>query len=51
MTGRRLALAFGVGDAEAEAESAHELEGPAGEDRILELLKSDLGAVEREEKQ
>jgi len=23
----------------------------AGEDRILELLKSDLGAVEREEKQ
>ena len=49
VTGRRLVLAFAVGD--AEAESAGELEGPAGEDRILELLKSDLGAVEREEKQ
>ena len=49
VTGRRLGLAFAVSD--AEAESAHELEGPAGEDRILELLKSDLGAVEREEKQ
>ena len=49
VTGRRLVLAFAVGDAEAEA--AGELEGPAGEDRILELLKSDLGAVEREEKQ
>ena len=47
VTGRRLALAFAVG--EGEAESAAELEGPAGEDRILELLKSDLGAVEREE--
>ena len=49
VTGSRLALAFAVSD--AEAESVHELEGPAGEDRILELLKSDLGAVEREEKQ
>ena len=48
VTGRRLVLAFAVGDAEAEA---GELEGPAGEERILELLKSDLGAVEREEKQ
>ena len=42
-------LAFAVGD--AEADGAGELEGPAGEDRILELLKNDLGAVEREEKQ
>jgi DNA polymerase-3 subunit gamma/tau len=49
VTGRRLVLAFAVGD--AEAEGAGELEGPAGEDRILELLKSDLGAVEREEQQ
>jgi DNA polymerase-3 subunit gamma/tau len=49
VTGRRLALAFAVGD--AEAEGMGELEGPAGEDRILELLKNDLGAVEREEKQ
>jgi DNA polymerase-3 subunit gamma/tau len=49
VTGRRLALAFAVGD--AEAEGGGELEGPAGEDRILELLKNDLGAVEREEKQ
>jgi DNA polymerase-3 subunit gamma/tau len=49
VTGRRLALAFAVGD--AEAEGAGDLEGPAGEDRILELLKNDLGAVEREEKQ
>jgi hypothetical protein len=48
VTGRRLALAFAVGDAETEGNG--ELEGPAGEDRILELLKNDLGAVEREEK-
>jgi DNA polymerase-3 subunit gamma/tau len=51
VTGRRLALAFAVGEAEAESEGTGELEGPAGEDRILELLKNDLGAVEREEKQ
>jgi DNA polymerase-3 subunit gamma/tau len=49
VTGRRLVLAFAVGD--AEAEGTGEVEGPAGEDRILELLKSDLGAVEREEQQ
>jgi hypothetical protein len=49
VTGRRLVLEFAVGD--ADAEGIGELEGPAGEDRILELLKSDLGAVEREEKQ
>ena len=48
-TGRRLVLAFAVGNAEAAGED--ELEGPAGEDRILELLKNNLGAVEREEKQ
>jgi DNA polymerase-3 subunit gamma/tau len=47
VTGRRLALAFSIG--EGGAETAAETEGPAGEDRILELLKNDLGAVEREE--
>jgi DNA polymerase III subunit gamma/tau len=50
VTGQRLALEFAVGDGEGE-EGAAEHEGPAGEDRILELLKNDLGAVEREEKQ
>jgi len=49
VTGQRLSLEFAVG--EADAEGTADLEGPAGEDRILELLKSDLGAVEREEKQ
>jgi DNA polymerase-3 subunit gamma/tau len=47
VTGTRLALSFAVG--EGEAEGAAELEGPAGEDRILELLKSDLDARERED--
>jgi len=47
VTGTRLALSFAVGEGEAEA--AAELEGPAGEDRILELLKSDLDARERED--
>jgi DNA polymerase-3 subunit gamma/tau len=50
VTGQRLALEFAVGDGEGDEGSA-ENEGPAGEDRILELLKNDLGAVEREEKQ
>jgi hypothetical protein len=49
VTGQRLSLEFSVGDV-GDAEGAAELEGPAGEDRILELLKNDLGAVEREEK-
>ncbi len=50
VTGRRLALAFAVGD-ETEARSAEdeEAEGPAGEEHILELLKNDLGARERED--
>jgi DNA polymerase-3 subunit gamma/tau len=46
VTGRRLALAFAVG--EAGAEGAIELDGPAGEDRIIELLKTDLDARERD---
>ncbi|MBV8598366.1 MAG: hypothetical protein JO017_06035, partial [Actinobacteria bacterium] len=46
VTGRRLALAFAVG--EGDAEGALELDEPAGEDRIIELLKTDLDARERE---
>jgi DNA polymerase III subunit gamma/tau len=46
VTGRRLALAFAVG--EGDAEGADELEGPAGEERILELMKETFDAQERE---
>jgi len=46
VTGRRLALAFAVG--EGDAEGVVELDEPAGEERIIELLKSDLDARERE---
>ncbi|MFL5911374.1 MAG: DNA polymerase III subunit gamma/tau [Gaiellaceae bacterium] len=46
VTGRRLALAFAVG--EGDAEGAIELDEPAGEERIIELLKSDLDARERD---
>ena len=46
VTGRRLALAFAVG--EGDIEGALELDEPAGEERIIELLKSDLDARERE---
>ena len=46
VTGRRLALAFAVGEGHAEELDA---EGPAGEEQILELLKNDLGARERED--
>jgi len=49
VTGRRLALAFAVGEGDPLARSAEEAEGPAGEEQILELLKTDLGAREREE--
>jgi DNA polymerase III subunit gamma/tau len=46
VTGRKLAIAFAVGDDEdAEAES----EGPAGEERILELMKETFDARERED--
>src|SRR5205085_4716061 len=47
VTGRRLALAFAVGD-EHVAEGGEELEGPAGEERILELMKETFDARERE---
>jgi len=46
VTGRRLALSFAVGEGEEEGDD--ELEGPAGEERILELMREDLGAHERE---
>jgi DNA polymerase-3 subunit gamma/tau len=46
VTGRRLALSFAVG--EGDVEGAEELDEPAGEDRIIELLKTDLDARERE---
>jgi len=44
VTGRRLALSFAVGEGEEEAHD--ELEGPAGEERILELMKETLDAHE-----
>jgi DNA polymerase-3 subunit gamma/tau len=47
VTGRRLALAFATG-ANGETERAAEAEGPAGEERILELLTETLDARERE---
>jgi DNA polymerase III subunit gamma/tau len=47
VTGRRLALAFAVGEGNGDENA--EAEGPAGEEQILELLKTDLGAREREE--
>ena len=47
VTGRRLALSFAVG--EGEEDEHEELEGPAGEERILELMREDLGAHERED--
>jgi hypothetical protein len=46
VTGRRLALAFAVGD-DAEGDD-DEPEGPAGEERILELMKETFDARERE---
>jgi DNA polymerase III subunit gamma/tau len=50
VTGRRLALAFAVGEEdETDAAVATEAEGPAGEDAILELMKETLDAKERGE--
>src|SRR5579862_321061 len=46
VTGRRLAVAFELGE---EGELAAEPEGPAGEDKILELLKETFDARERGE--
>ncbi|HSX22198.1 MAG TPA: hypothetical protein VLE97_05425, partial [Gaiellaceae bacterium] len=47
VTGRKLAIAFAVGEGGGEVDA--EAEGPAGEEQILELLKNDLGARERED--
>ena len=46
MTGRRLELAFELG--EAREAPAGEGEEPAGEEKILELLKETFDAQERE---
>ena len=48
VTGRKLALAFAVGDADdTDDEGTHD-EGPAGEERFLELMKETFDARERE---
>jgi DNA polymerase III gamma/tau subunit len=47
VTGRKLVLAFAVGEARDGGEDA-EAEGPAGEERILELMKETFDARERE---
>jgi len=47
VTGRRLGLAFAEG--EARAEQADEDDEPAGEEKILELVKETLDARERED--
>jgi hypothetical protein len=48
VTGRRLALAFEVGDA-GEIEEVTTTDEPAGEERILELLSETLDARERKD--
>ncbi|MGZ4399087.1 MAG: DNA polymerase III subunit gamma/tau [Gaiellaceae bacterium] len=49
VTGRRLVLTFAVGESHGSTEEGVELEGPAGEERFLELMKETLDAREREE--
>jgi hypothetical protein len=49
VTGRRLALAFAVGENGGEAEPADE--GPAGEEEIIELMKGTFDARELEDPQ
>jgi hypothetical protein len=49
VTGRRLALAFAVGENGGETERTEE--GPAGEDEIIELMKGTFDARELEEPQ
>ena len=46
VTGRRFAVAFEFGEGGDGGED--ELEGPAGEERILELMKETFDARERE---
>jgi DNA polymerase III subunit gamma/tau len=46
VTGRKLALAFAVGDGEESGDEAED-EGPAGEEKFLELMKETFDARER----
>jgi hypothetical protein len=47
VTGRKLALAFAVGDEDEGADDIQD-EGPAGEEKFLELMKETFDARERE---
>ena len=47
MTGRHLGVAFAEGEARADASEADD--EPAGEEKILELVKETLDARERED--
>jgi len=46
VTGRKLAVTFAVGEDDERDEE--EIEGPAGEERILELMKETFDARERD---
>ena len=48
VTGRKLVLAFAVGEGGGDGGEDAEAEGPAGEERILELMKETFDARERE---
>jgi DNA polymerase III subunit gamma/tau len=48
VTGRKLVLAFAVGEGGDGDDDEGEAEGPAGEERILELMKETFDARERE---
>jgi len=48
VTGRKLVLAFAVGEGGESGDDDPEAEGPAGEERILELMKETFDARERE---
>jgi hypothetical protein len=48
VTGRKLVLAFAVGEGGGDGSEDAEAEGPAGEERILELMKETFDARERE---
>jgi hypothetical protein len=48
VTGRKLVLAFAVGEGGEGEDDDVEAEGPAGEERILELMKETFDARERE---
>ena len=48
VTGRKLTIEFAVSEADDEEGEDDQLEGPAGEERILELMKETFDAEERE---